>query len=335
MTTASIARYAMTAALAATLALQVTSLARAADAPGCREPAGLKRFEGSSLVHCEARDFGEHQLATGRLIAWDYSAKRPNYAAKLDIEGRLSFNIYFVPKGPSAAEVARNYRLDLDAKGYRVLFEAKGAEFGGDQGRIFEHIGPGQQLFGYSVENSRYIAAVKDDGERKTYVSLYVIEYQGGLHNKLKAEKGQVLVRLDTVEVGALRDRMRVVTASEMESAITSTGRVTLYGILFDFNRSEIKPESKAALDEIAQYLRKHPERRLHVVGHTDAVGGFEFNLKLSKARAVAVVDALVRGYGIAPGRLTGNGVGMLAPIATNASEEGRAKNRRVELVPQ
>ena len=306
----------------------------AADAPGCKDPAGIKRFEGSSLVMCETRDFGEYALPTGKLVAWDYNNQRPNFASKLDIEGKPSFSIYFVPKGPSSAEVFRNYKLDLDEKGFKPLYEAKGAEFGPDQGRVFENIGPGAQLFGYSVENSRYLSAIKDEGSRKTYISLYVIEYQGGIHPKLKADIGQVLVRVDTVVVGELQDRMVTVSASEMEKSINETGRVTLYGIQFDFNKAGIKPESRAAIDEIAKYLKADPARKLHVVGHTDGVGGFDFNVKLSQARANAVANELVGRYGIAAARLTGNGVGMLAPIATNGTEEGRAKNRRVELVP-
>lgn len=189
----------------------------AADARGCKDPAGLKRFEGSSLVQCETRDFGEYVLPTGKLNAWDYAQSKPTFAAKLDVEGRTSFNIYFVAKGPSSAEVFRNYKLDLDSKGYASLFEAKGAELGFDQGRIFQSVGPGEQLFGYSPTNSRYLSAVKEEGSRKTYVSLYVIEYEGGVHSRLKAEKGQVLVRLDVIEAGAMDDRMVVVSASDME----------------------------------------------------------------------------------------------------------------------
>lgn len=314
--------------------LGISHAALAADAPGCKDPVGLKRFEGSSLVLCERRDFAEYALPIGKLTAWNYDTKTPVFENKLDVEGPAAFNIYFVPKGPSSAEVARNYELDLAAKGYEVLYSAKGGEFGFDQGRIFEHMGPGEQLFGYSTENSRYISAMKDENGRQTYVSLYVIEYAGGVHSKLRGEAGQVMVRLDTIVSGALDDRMAVVSASEMQKSIDETGRVTLYGILFDFNKSDIKPESRPALEEIAKYLRANPERRLHVVGHTDGVGGFDFNIKLSESRARAVVAELVRGYGIAADRLRGNGVGLLAPIATNATEEGRAKNRRVELVP-
>lgn len=308
--------------------------ARAADAPDCADPAGLKRFEGSELVLCETRDFAEAEIPTGKLLSWDYTAQKPAFESKLDVEGTPSFNVYVVPAGPSSAEVYRNYKLDLEANGFAVLYEAKGADFGIDQGRIFENRGPGAQLFGYSTENSRFASAVKDEGARKTYVSLYVIEYAGGLHPSIVPAPKQVLVRLDVIVAGTLEERMEVVSASEIEKSIAESGRVTLYGILFDFNKSDIKDESRPALDEIAKFLEADSERKLHVVGHTDAVGGFDFNLKLSKARANAVVSELVERYGIAAGRLKGNGVGMLAPIATNGTEEGRAKNRRVELVP-
>jgi len=120
-----------------------------------------------------------------------------------------------------------------------------------------------------------------------------------------------------------------------MSNALASSGRVALYGIYFDTNKAEIKAESKPALDEIAKLLQKEAKLRLHVVGHTDNVGGYDANLLLSKRRAEAVVSALVKNYGIAATRLTANGVAYLAPVAVNTTEEGRAKNRRVELVPQ
>lgn len=322
--------------LAAALAAAFGSTAGAVDAPGCKDPAGLKRFAGSTLAQCENRDFAEYVLPHGKLVAWDYDLKKPNFAAKVDVAGRTSYNLYVAPAGPSAEEVAHNYRQELEAKGYSVVYAAKGQELGFDQGRFFESFGPGGQLVGYSPERARFIAAVKDDGQRQLHVALYVVEFQGGAHPRIAPQKDQVLVRLDTVEVANIKNRMQqVVTASELERSIADNGRVTLQGIYFDFNKWDLQPRSKAALDEIASYLRKNPTQRLHVVGHTDAVGAFDFNIRLSQNRAAAVAEALVRGYGIAQSRLTPNGVGMLAPIASNGTEDGRAKNRRVELVPQ
>lgn len=108
---------------------------------------------------------------------------------------------------------------------------------------------------------------------------------------------------------------------------------MAIYGIYFDTNSAEIKPESKPALEEIGKLLRNNPDLKLLVVGHTDNVGDFDFNLQLSQRRAEAVVRALVREQGVAVSRLRSHGVSFAAPVATNDDEEGRAKNRRVELV--
>ena len=95
-----------------------------------------------------------------------------------------------------------------------------------------------------------------------------------------------------------------------------------------------IKPESNAALAEIAKLLNSNPALKLHVVGHTDNQGSLDSNFALSKARAQAVSVALSQNYAIAAARLNANGVSSLAPVASNTDEAGRAKNRRVELVP-
>jgi OmpA-OmpF porin, OOP family len=99
--------------------------------------------------------------------------------------------------------------------------------------------------------------------------------------------------------------------------------------------KADVKTESKPSLEQIAAYLKNEPNTRLHVVGHTDSVGGFDSNMGLSKRRADAIVSVLTREHGVAAARLVPNGVAHLAPVASNSSEDGRAKNRRVELVPQ
>jgi len=122
------------------------------------------------------------------------------------------------------------------------------------------------------------------------------------------------------------------VDAAALQRALTTTGKVAVYGIFFDTNKAVIKPASDPTLDEIAKMLRQNPALELYVVGHTDAVGVLDANLKLSAERAASVAKALVA-RGIAAGRLKTSGVGPYCPEATNANEEGRAKNRRVELV--
>jgi outer membrane protein OmpA-like peptidoglycan-associated protein len=126
---------------------------------------------------------------------------------------------------------------------------------------------------------------------------------------------------------------MVTVKAEEMAKQISNTGSVALYGIYFDFNKADIKPESAPTLEQIAMLLKDQPKLKLLVVGHTDNVGMFSFNLDLSQRRANAVVNDLVTKYRIDTNRLTPFGVSFASPVASNSTEEGRAKNRRVELV--
>ena len=108
-----------------------------------------------------------------------------------------------------------------------------------------------------------------------------------------------------------------------------------MYGIYFDTGKADVKPESNAVLDENAKLLQQYSTLKLHVVGHPDNAGSLASNMDLSRRRADAVSKVLSIEYRIEGSRLTAQGVGPLAPVASNDSEEGRAKNRRVELVKQ
>ena len=126
-----------------------------------------------------------------------------------------------------------------------------------------------------------------------------------------------------------------VADAASLAGSIRETGRASVYGIYFDTGKSEIKAESEPALKEIAKLLQADSKLKLYVVGHTDNVGAYAANLTLSNSRADAVVKALVGRHGIAMARLQPFGAGPTAPVQSNGTEAGRAKNRRVELVAQ
>lgn len=126
-----------------------------------------------------------------------------------------------------------------------------------------------------------------------------------------------------------------VANADAFANDLKSTGHVAIYGIYFDTGKSTLKPESEQAIGEIAKLLKNDAGLKVYVVGHTDNVGGLEANMKLSQDRAEAVMQSLVRSHGIGAARLKAYGDGPYAPVASNDSEEGRAKNRRVELVKQ
>jgi outer membrane protein OmpA-like peptidoglycan-associated protein len=114
---------------------------------------------------------------------------------------------------------------------------------------------------------------------------------------------------------------------------ILATGRAAVYGIYFDTDKAVVKAESEPTLAEMAKLLKGNPNLNVYIVGHTDSTGAYEHNVQLSRERAGAVVSALVAKHRIPAGRLQAAGVGPLSPAASNRGEEGRAKNRRVELV--
>jgi OmpA-OmpF porin, OOP family len=126
-----------------------------------------------------------------------------------------------------------------------------------------------------------------------------------------------------------------VADASSMANTIKQTGKVAVYGIYFDTGKSVLKTESKGTLEEISKLLKADTGLKLYVVGHTDNTGTFDANMKLSMERAASVVNALVSQYSVNATSLKACGSGPISPVASNDTEEGKALNRRVELVKQ
>ncbi len=133
------------------------------------------------------------------------------------------------------------------------------------------------------------------------------------------------------LEKEAMKQSVGYLDASAMKKALDADGRVALY-INFDIDKATLRPDSQAVIDEINKLLTANASLKLSIEGHTDSTGSADHNRQLSTARARSVLGALV-GLGIEPARLTSKGFGPDKPLASNTSEEGRATNRRVELV--
>jgi len=164
-------------------------------------------------------------------------------------------------------------------------------------------------------------------------VSTIVLQKEGK-ETWVEVRSWPTLYRLTIVEKEVMKQDVEA-NAEAMGNDINTTGHVSIYGIYFDTGKAEIKPESDAAIAEIAKLLKNNNALKVYVVGHTDNAGSFDANMKLSKDRADAVMKALASTHGIASSRLKAYGVSSLNPIASNKTEEGKAKNRRVELVEQ
>jgi OOP family OmpA-OmpF porin len=312
------------------------------DQPKSADHPALKRIEGSIIVAFEKQAFAEQCVALSK-IRFDY-ANQKFFPSKTEIvEGPLTRILYRAPKNASTLEVIRQYQSDLKAGGFETLFEgnSKGDEESSlDDGysrfldQTYKRHGLPDRIFTPLSLNSdfRYSAFRKSSDAGETFVTIYAVsntEWPGAFGT----EKGQVLALVTVTEKKGMTDRMVKVSAAEMQDSLSKSGRIALYGIYFDFNKAEVKADSKEALTEIGSLMKSNPALKVLVVGHTDSIGGFETNKALSQRRADAVVFALTSGYGIASERLFPVGVSFAAPVDSNENEAGRAKNRRVELV--
>lgn len=268
----------------------------------------VSRYEGSRIEDRKVVDFGDYQLATGT------SAKGEPTGEKL--QGRITRIVYQNPKDRSTLEIFSNYESALKGAGAGIVFSCALDACGPSYARSAWSRYNG--LFAAADGDPRYLAAKLTKGGGTAYVAVMV---------------GRRRTQLDVVEIQGLQEGLVAVNAAALGEGLDRDGRISVPGIHFDTDRAEVKPESKPALDEIAKLLGSRPALKLFVVGHTDMTGAFERNRTLSEARARSVVKALVEGYGIAAARLEGYGVGPLAPATTNASDAGRGRNRRVEIV--
>ena len=251
-------------------------------------------------------DFDEFEIPTG-------PTKDRKFTKLEHVEGKMTSFFYGRPKDRSQLEIFRNYESALKEAGFVTLFSCTGPECGAQ----INH-----PPLGYipSGDQARYLAAKLARPEGDVYVAMHV----------QPLDTRFVIVESKPMATGLVK-----ISADALARDINTTGHVAVYDILFDTGRADIKAESATAIAEVAKMLTNSPALTLHVVGHTDNAGALAQNMDLSKRRAAAVVTALTATHKIAATRLHADGVGPLAPVASNDHDAGRAKNRRVELVKQ
>lgn len=211
------------------------------------------------------------------------------------LEGAINHNKFACPANVSHLQLQRNLEAALQKAGYKTIFSGR-------------------------HENAERAAITVQKGAQWVFVQLTDF-------NELPVyEQTTVLVKEMAQEMSA--------TAQAMSDAIAKSGKLDVYGITFATGQATITPASDAVLSDLLAVLTANADWRLRIEGHTDNVGDKAANLKLSNARAAAVA-AWLTGKGIDGGRLTTAGLGDTQPVADNASEDGRARNRRVVLIKQ
>jgi OmpA-OmpF porin, OOP family len=321
------------------------------DAPGAQDLALSRRYTGSFILGQTVKQFDELDLVAGPAEGktWDNKKK---FSKTIPAQGKVTRTAYLTPVNRSSLEVIQNFKSELAAKGFAPVFEcakeACGESFAALKYRwdnkASQPVGPNYPQIRQLLLNAifdqvldlRYALMKKSGPEGDTYVALYSGVNTGGGHGSFSdVVRDRTSILVEAVEPKAMETRMETVTAEKIADDLTAQGRAVFYGIYFDFDKADIKPDSAPQLAEMAKALKANPKLKVYIVGHTDNQGKLDYNLGLSQRRAEAVARALTAAHGIPLARLTAKGAGPLAPLASNRDEPGRAKNRRVEMVEQ
>lgn len=265
------------------------------DNPKCEANPVFNRFAGERMGNCERARFRDLGLTR-----WKRADDPKSGTESFKVEGEYWYYLNPIEKDakglhPGILEVVRNFE--------NAVREAKGEVLAANSKLVYYRVRKGSDEFwgeaGCGSENS-----------------------SGGC-----SAISHAVIRVAGMEQSV------VVSSEQIAKAMGAEGKVVFYGIYFDTDKATLKAESTPTLAEMAKWLKTNASAKVFIVGHTDMQGSAEHNQKLSRDRAAAVIAALTRDHGIKADRLAAEGVGPLAPVASNAGDAGRAKNRRVEMV--
>jgi len=246
----------------------ITTAAFAKDAEGSKDPEGFKRITGSEIIWYQFSKFEELNIALEK-IEFDYNTQDFKKTKRDKAEGQLTTLYYKLPGDSTTLEAVRQYEAELKPGGYETLFTAENDKLDDGYGRFVEQIFPVarkteqlQYLHEFNKDEKRY-AVLKGKGKagNDIYVSIYAFRLDdvttgfAKLVDGHKLEKGNVVARIDVLETKAMDTRMEVVKSEEITKSIDTTGRIAIYGIYFDTDKADIKPESAESLTEMAKAI--------------------------------------------------------------------------------
>lgn len=292
----------------------------------------IERFPGTYIQKYYTSQYDEFMVATGPVDSLKSKEQLPPVKR---YEGKIT-TIKYVAKTRenSVLQVSRNYQKALKKLQAKEIFSCSNdVECGkkfitqlywyGDAKRRQLGMFDAPNTHGKNADYFYWSGSKNVKG--KTYIINLVVARRFTQPVEIVLDVNEVDT-LDTDQIGISVD------FDTLTTAIDNEGKVVLEGIFFDTNKTDIKPESKAVVDVLVEYLKTFPAKKFYVVGHTDSDGTYDFNINLSQGRAETIVKELVKSS-IDKTRLMPLGVGPISPVAKNNSESGKALNRRVELV--
>ena len=291
---------------------------------------------GGYITRDEFTDFAILDFPAGRLV-------RGEDQERLVVEGAHTRKEYTIDGLETASlRLYRTYLQHFENQGFEILFSGMGEELTDRRPLDFltrseiaaQPSGSSEPAYilARNAAEDQVIAFTIYERQRNRRMMVNVVDIEKLATLELMPVETAPEPEPEAV-VEAEPEALPLQNAAELESGLVADGRVVVNAILFEVDRAEILPESAEALATVAALMQDRAGLSLLVVGHTDGVGSFDYNLRLSVERATAVVDWLRTRHGIAADRLRPAGAGPMSPITTNRTEEGRALNRRVELV--
>lgn len=271
----------------------------------------IKPYQGSTIRHKNVQEFDQYNAFFGM----DQTGENP---VEFELKGKVTKLIYSNPNNRSIFEIFENYRIALEQGGAKTLYQCNQKKYECAQ----KYAGPTFQKLSdiHSITNlvGRYLLARIENADHTAVMAIAV---------------GEQFTDIHIIELTKMDEDMVTLDANSLGSGLDIDGYVIVHGIYFDSAKTSIKAKSKTALVEVAELLASKPEIKIYIVGHTDMQGSLKNNIALSKKRASSVLEELATQYGIARSRMEAQGMGPLAPEASNKDEKGRSKNRRVVIV--
>jgi outer membrane protein OmpA-like peptidoglycan-associated protein len=310
-----------------TLVFAGPAIVAAEDMAGSEDHPLLSRYPGFSIAKYSSVAFDRAEFLTGPAFVDSDNNRQLN----LDkVEGEVT-NIKYVYDAQDVSTYAllANYRSALETLDAEVVFSCEGPEECGMPGVFINNMlnARAHAYSGFLVDvpdDFAMISGIATSGETQAHIMLIL----GAHHGTGRRYVNQSIITSAALET----DKLTIGSLEDLNKGLEETGSVVLDGVLFDFDTADLKPESDDVIAVLYEYMQTFPQSEVFIVGHTDNVGSYDYNVKLSQQRAEAVISAL-QSVGVAPTRMTGVGIGPVSPVAQNDTPEGQTRNRRVELV--
>ena len=232
----------------------------------------------------------------------------------------------------STLQLIRPLRDQLQEAGFDILFECQTEACGGFDFRFGTETLPPPQMQ-VNLGDFRFLTAVQNLPDGDGYLSLLVSRTAQSGYVQIIRVTPVADIPSDVTAPAVAPQNVVAAGSSSLAGQLDASGRAILSDLDFATGSATLSVRPFESLAELAGYLARYPDRNVALVGHTDATGALAPNIALSRQRAAAVLDRLVADHGVARRQLAAEGMGYLAPVASNLTAEGRDANRRVEVI--